>query len=55
MAGRAVLWYSTEKPDVGEGGRTAEGLRAGSWCQSPEAKSVPRAGSQVSEDFESPH
>ena len=39
---------------MGEGGRTAEGLRAGSWCQSPEAKGVPRAGSQVSQDFAEP-
>ena len=54
IADRAVRVLSKAVPSLGEGGRTAEGLRAGSWWQSPEPKSVPRAGSLVSQGFAGP-
>lgn len=51
IADRAVNVSFKAVPGLGEGGRTAEGLRAGSWCQSPEPKSVSRPGSLVSQGF----
>lgn len=51
IADKVIHVNSKVVPDLGEGGRKAEGLRAGSCCQSPEPKSVPRPGSLVSQGF----
>ena len=40
VADRAVGVSSSAVPGLGEGGRRAERVRAGSWCQSPEAPSA---------------